>query len=181
MNFEELDDETRKWMIMEFEDEWAQKNHYQSTQLNERGIVEFPKIMKNVLQKGTIDSLTKELSNPSFWKSTRTATRKGNSYTISINPSTEAKKLAHSEFTTFYTRGFSRRLKEEGVTECEVYRADVAHQPKCECTSLEGTKQPVDKIYNGHRAKYFPKYNSTAFSIPSAPFCHHTIRRIKNK
>ena len=69
------------------------------------------------------------------------------------------------------------RLLEENENECEVYRADKAAQPHCECTSLEGTKQPVEKIYNGHRKKYFPKDNPTAFSIPSVVYCHHTIRR----
>ena len=31
----------------------------------------------------------------------------------------------------------------------------------------------------GHRAKYFPKDNFGAFSIPSVAYCHHTIRRVK--
>jgi len=179
MEFEELNEKTRECMVKEFEDEWKQDEHFQSKQLNEKGLEEFPKIMKQALQSGKIESLTKDLSNPSYWKFTRTGVRKGKPYTISINPSSEAKKLAHSEFTTFYTRGLARKLKEEGVTECEIYRADKANQPKCECTSLEGTVQPVEKIYNGHRAKYFPKSNPSAFSIPSVSFCHHTIKRIK--
>ena len=64
-----------------------------------------------------------------------------------------------------YTRGFARRLKEEGEEYCEIYRADKAIQPRCECTKLEGTIQPVQKIYGGHRAKYFPKQNFHAFQF----------------
>jgi len=179
MYFEELDKETRKWMVKEFENEWTQQSHFKSKQLNEKGLEEFPKIIKNALCNGTIESLTKDLTNSSFWKPSYIRRGKKGPINVSINPATEAKKLAHSEFTTWYTRGFARRLKEEGITECEIYRADKANIPKCECTALEGTKQYVDKIYNGHRAKYFPKDNPSAFSIPSVSYCHHTIRRIK--
>ena len=135
--------------------------------------------MRKAIESGTIETLANDLSNSSYWKSSRTYLRKGKPVTVHIDPATSSKRLAHSEFTTLYTRGFARKLMDEGQTECEIYRADKAHQPKCECTSLEDTKQPLEKIYNGHRAKYYPKKDLTAFSIPSVPHCHHTIRRIK--
>ena len=177
MNFEELDSITRKWMLEEFNKEWSQKNHYESKNLNEEGLIAFPELMKKAIQNGTIESLTKGLSKPSLWNSTKTRRAKSGTISMKLNPQTESKMLAHSEFNTWYTRGFARRLLEENENECEVYRADKAAQPHCECTSLEGTKQPVEKIYNGHRKKYFPKDNPTAFSIPSVVYCHHTIRR----
>jgi hypothetical protein len=38
----------------------------------------------------------------------------------------------------------------------------------------------VREIHDGHRARYWPAPgNPGAFSIPFAPGCHHTIRRIK--
>ena len=54
----------------------------------------------------------------------------------------------------------------------------MTQNPRCECTGLEGKIVQVKKIYDGHRAKYHPYENISAFSIPSGPYCHHTIRRI---
>lgn len=181
MNYEELDDVTRKWMLEEFNNEQSQKEHFQSKSLNQTGLSTFPDIMRKAIQTGNIESLAKDLSDPSFWNTSKPRRTKNGTTLIPINPQTESKMLAHSEFNTMYTRGFARRLKEEGEENCEIYRADKAVQPKCECTKLEGTIQPVQKIYDGHRAKYFPKDNFGAFSIPSIVYCHHTIRRVKKK
>lgn len=178
MNYEDLDDITRKWMLEEFNTEQSQE-HYQSKSMNQAGLTAFPDIMRAAIQSGNIESLTRNLSNPSFWHASKTRKGKDGPIPVKINPETEAKMLAHSEFNTMYTRGFARRLREEGEENCRVYRADKADQQNCECTKLEGTTQPVQKIYNGHRAKYFPTNNFGAFSIPSVVYCHHTIGRIK--
>ena len=87
--------------------------------------------------------------------------------------------LAQTEFNTWYTTGLAKRLMEEEIQDCEIYRAEPAKIPRCECTKLEGKSVKVSDIYGGHRAKYHPKLNPSAFSIPSGPFCHHTIKRIK--
>ena len=178
MNFEELDPNTREWMLNEFNSEQHQTPHFEPTELNPIGLAAFPDIMRQAIRDGNIASLATSLSNSSYWKATRTYLRKGKTITQKIDPITSAQRLAHSEFTTWYTRGMARKLKEEGIVQCQVYRADSAAQPNCECTSLEGNMVSVDEIYNGHRSKYFPIPNQDAFSIPSSPFCHHTIRRV---
>lgn len=178
MSYEELDDTTRKWMLKEFNTEQSQ-DHYQSKSMNQTGLAAFPDIMRAAIQSGNIESLTRDLSNSSLWNLSKSRKTKTGTADIPIKPEVEAKMVAHSEFNTIFTHGMARRLMEEGEEKCEVYRADRAHEPKCECSKLEGSIQPVQKIYDGHRAKYFPRYNSGAFSIPSVPNCHHTIRRIK--
>lgn len=178
MNFEELDQTTRRWMLDEFNAEQSKISHFEPTEFNPVGLTAFPDLVRQSIQHGDIISLAAFLSNTSYWKPTRTYYRQGKPITQRIDPITSAQRLAHSEFTTWYTRGMARKLKEEGITQCQVYRADSAVQPKCECTSLEGTTILVDQIYDGHRAKYFPTPNPGAFSIPSSPFCHHTIRRL---
>jgi len=181
LNFEELDDDTRKWMLVEFEQEENSNNPYRSTRLNLTGQKEFGKIMKRAITSGNIQILTGDLSNPSLWNPTELARRKETTYPKKIDPGSSAKLLAHTEFTTWYTRGLARKLMEENIDSCEIYRAEPAKTPRCECTRYEGKSIPVKDIYDGHRAKYHPKINSSAFSIPSGPFCHHTIRRLKIK
>ena len=68
---------------------------------------------------------------------------------------------------------------DEGIKECEVYRADTAVVPKCECTRWEGQKFDVQEAYDGHRKRYHHKnIDRKAFSIPSGTGCHHAIKRI---
>ena len=137
--------------------------------------------MKKAILSGDISSLTSDLSNPSLWNSTELATRKTTTYEKRIDPGSAAKLLAHTEFTTWYTRELARKLMEENIGSCEIYRAEPAKIPRCECTRYEGQSIKVKDIYDGHRAKYHPRINSSAFSIPSGPFCHHTIRRLDTK
>lgn len=181
MNFEELDSSTRSIMLSEFNTEWSQPSHYIPDGFNSVGLEAYPNIMRKAIQSGTIESLASDLSVPKYWNPTRTYLRKGTPVIQQINPDSESKRLAHSEFTTIYTKAIAEKLMGEGETDCQVYRADKANQPKCECTKLEDTTILVGKIYEGIRKKYFPKKDPTAFSIPSAPFCHHTIRRVKEK
>lgn len=179
MHFEELDEDTRRWMLDEFDAEQNQTHHFEPTELNSSGLAVFPDLMRQAIERGSIASLAASLSDASYWKPTRTYYRQGKHITQRIDSIIAAQELAHSEFTTWYTRGVARKLMEEGMTRCQVYRADPAVPPKCECTSLEENTVSLDEIYNGHRAKYFPVANPEAFSIPSSPFCHHTIRRLK--
>lgn len=181
MDFEDLDPTTRKWMVSEFDAEQLEEKHFQPKDMTPKGLEEFPKLMRKALESDSIESLTANLAEPSLWNQTTTQNRKGKIIPIKINPTTWAKRLAHSEFTTWYTRGLAKRLMEEKETECQIYRADSAAQQNCECTKMEEKIVPLKKIYDGHRAKYFPKDNPSAFSIPSVSYCHHTIRRVKNK
>ncbi|MCE2507341.1 MAG: hypothetical protein J4F36_12920 [Nitrosopumilaceae archaeon] len=76
-------------------------------------------------------------------------------------------------------RGFAKRLLFEGQTQCEVYRADTAVEPRCECISWEDKHFDITTIIEGHRKRYHNNVNKHAISIPSGANCHHTIKRIK--
>lgn len=179
MEFEELDSKTRKWMLVEFEAEEKDKP-YRSPRLTSVGIEKFSDIMRKAIKSGDISSLTNDLLDSSFWNRTESYVRNGVERTKNI-PSNAPKLLAHSEFTTWYTRGFARRLMEEGVELCEIYRAEPAKIPRCECTRLEGQKVKVKDVYDGHRAEYHHPRTASAVPIPSGPMCHHTIRRLQDK
>jgi hypothetical protein len=93
-------------------------------------------------------------------------------------PFDAARQLAITEFGTFYVRGLARRLLDEGDTHCQVYRAAPAREPRGECGHLEEHVLPLELIYSGHRAHYWPPPgNANVLSIPVGPNCHHSIRR----
>lgn len=176
MFYPELDAETRRWMAMEFDQEEAIGNPYRSVWLSPAGRRAFPIEMRTAITSGNGTSLSSAISFPAYWLPRRVI---GSGRSTSL-PAGYPNALALNEFNVWYTRGFARRLIEEGVDECVVYRAESATTPRCECTMLEGKVVPVRKVYDGHRARYHPAPgNPRAFSIPSGTNCHHSIKRVE--
>lgn len=152
MKFEELDDETRKWMLIEFEAE-ENSEPYRPTRLNGTGRKKFAEIMVRTIQTGNIQSSEADISTGCL-KSTEERTRNGKTHEVKV-PNNAAHVLAHTEFTTWYTRGFARRLIEEGVEVCEIYRAEAAANPRCSCLRREGEVVSVKAVYDGHRPYHY--------------------------
>lgn len=178
MRFMELDDETRKWMLVEFEVEWNNKPFIPSS-LSIRQM-KFEDIMRETIQTGNIQRLEADIRG--YVKSTERRTRNGRTYEVKT-PSNAAHRLAHSEFNTWYTRGLARRLIEEGVKMCQIYRGELAENPRCSCQPLEGKVVNVKAIYDGHRPYHYSiqktsNYDGNPISIPNGPLCHHTIKRV---
>lgn len=174
MYYPELDETTRHWMLNEFEKEETSGNPYLSAWLSDQGRAAFPIEMKKAIISGNEATLSQALNQSQYWLAYR-ITRTGRRTSL---PTGTPATVAMNEFNVWYTRGFSRRLIEEGVDTCKIYRAEQANVPRCECSKLEGKKVSVKEVYDGHRARYHPEPgDSLAFSIPSGPNCHHSIRR----
>lgn len=179
-NFEELDEKTRKYMLEEFEKEISGNNPYRSKEFSDEGWRQFPEIMKRAILYGNEETLIKDLQNPTYWKDygERFMKKTGKVIRYKIDPVVAAERFAQTEFNTWYVRGLARRLLEEGVENCQVYRAAPAINPRIECCGYEGQVFSVKDIYNGHRKRYWPEPGDPdALSIPVGPNCHHTIRR----
>jgi hypothetical protein len=175
MNFEELDDITRHSMLAEFEAEESSGNPYRGNTLSPVGLVEFSGLMRRAILSGNEQTLTASLLDLAYWNH---VDRRG--YRINIQQAAE--RLGLTEFNTWYVRGFAKRLIDEGVTHCQVYRAAMPKgEESAECRAHEGQIYFVVDIYGGHRARYWPgQGNRSALSIPLGPNCHHTIRRVSN-
>ena len=179
MDFKELNEITRKYMFDEFQREEQGGNPYRSESMSSDGLANVAQFVENAIKNGNEISLANNLSNSSFWKPFTIVHRGSSTHQRRINPTVAAKVFAQTEFNTWYVRGLAKKLMDEGISKCEIYRAEAAEQPRCECSRYEGQEIDVKKIYDGHRAKYHPIENNSAFSIPSGPNCHHAIRRLK--
>lgn len=180
MKFEELDDKTREQMLEVFNKEEKSPEPYRSESMSPEGLKNISKFVEKAIKSGNEKTLASDLSKSIYWNSHTTVHRKSTTYQRKIDPNTAANVFALTEFNTWYVHGFAKRLMSEGIEKCEIYRAESADKPRCECSKFEGRPIEVKKIYEGHRAKYDPTKNSSAFSIPSGPNCHHSIRRIKS-
>jgi hypothetical protein len=174
MRYENLDEETRRWMLQELKEEEA-RAPYRSPSLSPEGVRRFPELMEKAITSGDESSLAKDLKAKALWAEYEPIPEGGVRRT---EPERAARTLAHQEFNTWYVRGLCRRLMEEGENLVQVYLAGEPESSPDECTSLENTILEVRFIYNGHRAKYWPKPNPKAFSVPCGPLCQHSIRRI---
>ncbi len=180
LDFDELDKTTRRYMLDEFRREWT-SNPYISDRLNQHGVRAYQSLMEAAIQSSNEVTLAESLSDPSFWKPSEGYERSGKPYRRRINPRKAAEFLAITEFNTWYVRGLAKRLLDQGELECEVYRAAPAWEPRGECLEHEGRRYPVQKIYDGHRARYWPRPgNPGALSIPVGTNCHHSIRRVRD-
>lgn len=178
--FEELDETTRRFMLEEFKAEES-GTPYRSPSLSPRGVQAFPTLMEEAIRSGNEQTLSRALANPSYWNPdepyprAKTGKRK-------MKPDKAAERLAITEFNIWYVRGLAKRLLEEGEHSCQVYRAAPAEEPRGECLQHDGKTYPLQDIYDGHRARYWPKPgNPRALSIPVGPNCHHTIRRLRRE
>ena len=179
--FEELDDITRRCMLEEFRAEQLSTDPrpFRPANLTSEGEAAFVGAMERAIQEGNEETLVADLSNRSFWITMQSCVRRGKVVVSRHSASERARRFAITDFNTWYIRGLCRRLMDEGVELCEVYRAAPAYTPRAECRALEGKTFLVQDVYAGHRAKYHPIENLRAFSIPAGPYCHHSIRRVR--
>jgi hypothetical protein len=181
MNYEELDNITRQHMLKEFEKEQAEVNPYRPKLFAKNGISIFPDLIRDAINSGDDESLIKSLMNPDYWLAMEPYIKGGVHSLRRINIPQAAERLGLTEFNTWYVRGFAKRLIEEGIEKCQVYRGAMPRWEPAECSIHEGKIYSVQEIYDGHRARYWPEPgNPQALSIPFGPGCHHTIRRISN-
>lgn len=181
MKYDELDQTTRKYMLHEFEAEEASGKPYRSKALSVDGLRVFPELMRQAIQSGNEQTLYQALNVPEYWEPEESYVRRDAQRTRRRNIEQSARRLALSEFSTWYVRGMAKRLLDEGVEECQVYLAETpdAEGKPGECSLHEGMVLPVREVYRGHRARYWPTPGDrAAISVPSSPGCHHLIRRV---
>lgn len=178
MDFEELTPDTRDQMWREFLLEEASGAAYRGANLSPAGRKDWPGLIEVAIKETDERWLQRAVALPAYWMSDETYERNGKELSRAINLSQASERLAVSEFNTWYVRGLAGRLLGEGVESCEVYRAGDPKWTPADCAQHEGLVVAVEAVYDGHRARYWPAADRTAFSVPFQPGCHHSIRRV---
>jgi len=120
MQFDELDEVTRRCMLAEFEAEQAGGSPYVPKNLSEAGRRAFPDLMRAAIRDGNEQSLISALRDPRLWEAFESYELKGVVRRRRINIDHKAEQLGITEFNTWYVRGLARRLMDEGVEYCEL-------------------------------------------------------------
>jgi hypothetical protein len=178
LRLEELNEATREFMLAEFERE-EMGTPYRSPSMSSSGRTAWPGIMRVAITEGDDAQLQRSISPSSLWLVEEPYVREGVQRMRKVNVAQRSEQLATSEFNTWYVRGLTAKLMEEGVEWCQVYRAAPAKYEIGECAMHEGKQVKVSEVYEGHRRRYWPEPgDARAFSIPFQPGCHHSIRRL---
>lgn len=176
----ELDSTTREYMLKEFDAELAAVP-YRPTALTPSGDAEWPGLLRAAIVDGDDSTLADSLlARSELLIDEEEYVRGGVTRRRQVNKVHAARRLAMSEFNTWYVRGLSSRLIAEGVAKVRVYRAAEAKWSPAGCETHEGEVFAVEDVYGGHRARYWPVPNDSAFSIPFQAGCHHTIERFED-
>src|SRR5687768_13074499 len=113
MNFPDLDETTRGYMLRELEAELKDPGRYIIKSLNESGLARFPDFLRAAIGGGNEQTLTAALLDPAYWRPHFKPRKDGK--VRERNIPYWADRLALTEFNTWYVRGLSKRLLDEGV------------------------------------------------------------------
>lgn len=149
-------------------------------QLTADGWEAFSAAMPAALSEHDDEWLREQMSSLDYWDTHLTRKTKQGVKLVDYNKEDAIRKLCFGEFNIAYIRGLATALSQQGETHCAVYRADAAYEPRGECSGWEGQQFLLKDVIDGHRARYWPpdQADRSAFSIPTGPNCHHSIRRI---
>lgn len=143
MNFVNLDDETRKFMLDKLQQDVTANKLYLSPRLSDAGRRNYEKLLRLAIQNGEDVSLANSLVG--MLKAYEQRAKKSGGYTAAKVPITAPETLAEGEFNRFYCRGVCRRAIAEGLEEVEVYRAKPVRDPRPQSQVLVGSKLKADR------------------------------------
>ena len=165
LNLENIDDENiRKYMLEEVEQDIAEGKLYVSERLLDSAISNYIEYLKNAIQNRDSAMLAHELLANNCLKKTEPRNIKNRIIMVKV-PSIAHEMLADGEFNRFYIRGVCRKAIEEN-TEIEVYRAKKVSKPRANSTSKIGTIYDPDKLLEDLRSNIGV---DTSLGLPSGP------------
>ncbi len=166
MNLVNLDDNTRKYMLEEFESDVSDGKLYYGKFLTDDGKRKYVTFLQEAIKDGDDISLAKNLSAPGMMVSKYEKRKPKGGFTLADVPVTAPETLAEGEFNRFYCRGVCRRAIAEGLEEVEVYRAKAVRDPRPKSQALVGSKLKADHLLHDLRTNVGV---DLALGVPAGP------------
>lgn len=172
LNLENLDDENiRRYMIEEVEQDIAEEKLYISKRLLEGAISNYTEYLKNAIQNGDSTMLADELLTNYCLKKTEPRKTKNGITMVKVS-SNAHETLANGEFNRFYIRGVCRKAIEESM-EVEAYRAKTVSKPRADSASKIGMTYNPSKLLEDLRGNIGI---DTSLGLPFGPNSGLSIR-----
>lgn len=173
LDYENLDAETRKYMVEEIEMDTADDTIYRSSYLGQRAQGNWPDLIRQAALSGSDDTLAAAISSPGSLNQKTTRTLASGKVVLARVPYNAASVLAESEFNRYYARGLSRRAMAENMPRLEVYRAKQVAQPRPESEAMIGFLCEPEVLLTDLRGS---KGVEPALGIPPGPGSGISVR-----
>jgi hypothetical protein len=145
-NFENLDEETRHFMLEAISEAEKSGDVYYSTRFNDEGFKQWLPLLKEAAEKYNEHWLAFQIEERGLMKGLEGSMTPSGGYTIKHVPDTAAETMAEGQFNRFYILGLCKRARAEKVSQLEVYRARESAAPRRESQNLIGSKFSIDYI-----------------------------------
>ncbi|RPD44141.1 hypothetical protein DNI29_22355 [Hymenobacter sediminis] len=139
-NFENLDQKTRQYMLIEVEEAIKNSQLYYSKRLNELGIELYPQLLIEAVQRGNEQTLAAALQEQKCFH-----THEKQGAVMRKVPANAPLTFAEGEFNNFYMRGVCHRAFGEGHM-VEIYRAKAAGSPRNASQLIEGNLEDPRRV-----------------------------------
>jgi hypothetical protein len=138
INYKNLDEKTREYMLKELEMDIKQGELYISPRLNSNGQRMWPELLKEAIIRHNDDWVATQLNVRGCMKSHEERRLRSGKITVAKVPVSAPETLAEGEFNRFYARGLCARAIAEGISEVVVYRGKQVQQPRPESQAMIG-------------------------------------------
>jgi hypothetical protein len=141
-----LNDETRKHMLSEFNNDLSENKLYISSRLTDQGISYYPEYLRQAILSGDSESFQSDLDGIGHFNPTYL--RQGKPVKM---PSNAANLLASSEFNRYYIRGVCLNAIENGSLRVQIYRARESTYVRADSEARIGLFLDANELVNDLR------------------------------
>jgi len=173
LNYENLDEQTRQFMLQEVELDVSRGKLYISPRLNEQGVKHYESLLKEAIQGYEDTWLANELLYRDYMRTHEQRRKPSGGFTTAKVPVNAPDTLAEGEFNRFYVRGLCARAIQNGMAEVEVYRGKQVRQPRPQSEALIGKRIPAQSLLEDLRQSLGVE---PALGLPSGPNSGLTVR-----
>lgn len=176
LHYENLDKNTRSFMLSEVDLDVSRQKLYMSNRLNELGKRNYVYLLKEAVEHHNDAWLAYQLRSRGYMTDYEQRRTRGGSFTSVRVPVNAPDTLSEGEFNRYYARGLCVRVIEEGRDQVEVYRGKSASRPRLESEAMLGRRLSAEALLKDLRASIGVE---PALGLPPGPNSGLTVRMIQ--
>lgn len=176
LRYENLDENTRSFMLSEVDLDLSHRKLYMSPRLNELGEQNYVDLLKEAIEHHDDTWLAQQLRSRGYMKESEQRRKRSGGLTTAKVPVTAPDTLSEGEFNRYYARGLCVRVIEEGMNQVEVYRGKLVSQPRPESEAMLGKKLSAEALLEDLRKSVGVE---PALGLPRGPNSGITVRMVK--
>ncbi len=152
LHYENLDGETRRYMLHEYEGDLTAGKLFLSSRLTDPGKEKYKILLKQAIEYHDDDWLEDQLNREGCFKEKEERNVKGKIIVADV-PETAAVTLAEGEFNRFYIRGLCQRALKSSISRLIIYRAKPVSNPRPESQARIGAQIEAAPLLQDLREK----------------------------